>query len=102
MIDHLLFYDFLLIALLWLGVILYEQWARTRASTHLTTHQLATPLPQHSHDPTPFAGLTHKPHCAACEQGPAPAEPVPLPPLPLPSSLGRPRQVDGRVPLACG
>src|SRR5262245_37909595 len=94
MIDHLLFYEFLLIALLWLGVILYEQGARTRAAARPTTRKLAAPLPQHSQNPKPFPGLTHKPYCASCEQVPAPAEPVPLPPLPLPASPGRPRQVD--------
>jgi len=94
MIDHLLFYELLLIALLWLGVILCEQWARTRAAARPTTRQLATSLPKHSQNPKPSPGLTHKPSCATCEQVPAPAEPVPLPPLPLPSALGRPRQVD--------
>jgi hypothetical protein len=94
MVDHLLFYALLLIVLLWLDVILYEQWARTRVATRPTTRKLATPLPKHSRDPKPFPGLTHKPYCAACEQVPEPAEPVPLPLLPLPSSPGRPRQVD--------
>jgi hypothetical protein len=94
MIDKLLFYALLLIGLLWLGVIRYERWARTRALTRPTTRKPATPLPKHAQNPKPFPGLTHKPSCAACEQAPAPAEPVPLPPSPLPSSLGRPRQVD--------
>ena len=94
MVDSLLFYALPLIALLWLGVIRYEQWARSRAWARPTTRKLATPLPQHAQTPKPFPGLTHKPSCAACEQGPAPVEPVPLPPLPLPSSPGRPRQVD--------
>jgi hypothetical protein len=88
MVNYLLFYALPLIALLWLGVILYEQWACTRAPTRPTTRKLATPLPKHSQNPTPFPGLTHKPSCDACEQGPALAEPVPLPPLPLPSALG--------------
>jgi hypothetical protein len=94
MVDQLLFYALLLLVLLWLGVILYEWWARTRVATRPTTRKLATPLPKHSRDPKPFPGLTHKPSCAACEQVPAPAEPIPLPPLPLPSSPGRPRQVN--------
>jgi transposase-like protein len=94
MVDELLFYALLLIVLLWLGVILYEQWVRTPVATRPTTRKLATPLPKHSRDPKPFPGLTHKPYCAACAQVPEPAEPVPLPLLPLPSSPGRPRQVD--------
>jgi hypothetical protein len=94
MVDHFLFYDFLLIAFLWLGAILYERWARTQAATGPTTRKLATPLPKHFRNPKPFPGLTHKPHCAACEQASAPGEPVPLPPPPLSTLQGRPRQVD--------
>jgi IS1 family transposase/transposase-like protein len=94
MVDYSLFYDFLLIALLWRGVILYERWARNRVATGLTTRKLATPLLQHSRDPTPFPGLTHKPHCAACEQRSASAEPLPLPPPLFSAPQGRPRQVD--------
>jgi hypothetical protein len=94
MVDHLRFYELLLIALLWLGLLLYARWARTRTPTRPTSRKLATPLPKHTRDPTPFPGLTHNPACAAGEQVPVPVEPVPLPPLPLPSSPGRPRQVD--------
>jgi transposase-like protein len=94
MVDHLLFYDLLLIVLLWLGVILCEGWARNRAATGPTTRKLATSLHKHPRDPTLFPGLTHKPHCAACEQAPAPAEPLPLPPPLLSTLRGRPRHVD--------
>jgi IS1 family transposase/transposase-like protein len=94
MVDYPLFSDLLLIALLWLGVLLYARWARNRVATGPTTRQLATPLPKHSRDFTPFPGLTHKPHCTACEQGPASAQPLPLPPPLLSPSPGRPRQVD--------
>ena len=94
MVDHLLLQDLLLIALLWLGVNLYARWAGNRAATGPTPRRLATPLPKHSRDPKPFPGLTHKLHCAACEQAPAPAEPLPLPPPRLSTLQGRPRQVD--------
>jgi hypothetical protein len=94
MVDHLLFYDLLLIALLWLGVILYKRRARNRAATGPTTRKLVTPLPKHSRDLTPFPGLTHKPPCATCQQVPAPAEPVSLPPPLLAIPPGRPRRVD--------
>jgi IS1 family transposase/transposase-like protein len=83
-----------LIALLWLGVILYEQGIGNRAATSSTTRKPATPLQLRSRGPKPFPGLVHKPPCAACEQGPAPAQPVPLPPPPLSTVPGRPRQVD--------
>src|SRR5262245_52787601 len=95
MVDHFLFYDLLLIALLWLGVILSERWARNRSAIGPTPREPAAPLPKHSQDPKPFPGFTHKPHCALCEQAPAPASPAPLvPPVLLSSSAGRPRQVD--------
>jgi hypothetical protein len=92
MVDHLLVYDFLLIALLWLGVILYEQWAGIRVATGPTTRKLTTPLAKYSQPPKPFPGLTHKPHCALCEQTPTPGSTAPLVPPPrLPSPAGRPR-----------
>src|SRR5262244_861136 len=92
MVDNLLVYDLLLVALLWLGVVQYKRWARNRAATGPTPRRLATPLPKHSRDSTLFPGLTHKPHCAACEQAPEPAKPAPLPPPLLPTPQGRPRQ----------
>jgi transposase-like protein len=94
MVDNLLFHNLLLIVLLWLGGIRYKRWARNRAATGPTTRKLATPLPKHSRDSKPFPGLTHKPHCAACEQVPAPAKPLPLPPPRLSTPQGRPHHVD--------
>jgi transposase-like protein len=94
MVDNVLFYDLLVGILLWLGVIQYAQWARHRSTTGLTTPKPATPPQPCSRAPKPFPGLTHKPHCAACEQAPAPDELIPLPPPPFLASLGRPRQVD--------
>jgi IS1 family transposase len=95
MVDHLLFYDLLLIVLLWLGGLRYKKWACNRSATCLAPRRPTTPLRQHSQDPQPFPGLTSKPHCALCEQAPAPAPAAPrIPPAPLPFLLGRPRQVD--------
>jgi hypothetical protein len=68
MVDNLLFQDLRLIVLLWLGIILYEGWARSRSAACPTTCTPATPLQKRSRDPKLFAGLTHKPYCAACEQ----------------------------------
>src|SRR5262245_55830967 len=94
MVDNVLFYDLLLGLLLWLGVILYEQWIGNRAATGPTTRKPATSLQPRSRDPKPFPGLVRKPHCAACEHVPTPAQPLPLPPPPLSTLQGRPRQVD--------
>jgi hypothetical protein len=95
MVDNLLSPDLLLIVLLWLGGILYKRWARNRSATGPTPRKPATPPRKHCQDPQPYPGLTHKPHCALCEQAPAPGSAAPrVPPAPLPASLGRPRQVD--------
>ena len=65
MVDDPPFYDLLLVGLLWLGIGLYAGWARRRSTVCPTTRKPATPLPKHSRDHKPFAGLTHKPRCAA-------------------------------------
>jgi IS1 family transposase/transposase-like protein len=95
MVDSLLSLDLLLIVFLWLGGIIYKRWARNRSAIGPTSRQPAAPLREHSQEPQPFPGLTHKPPCARCEQAPAPVSPAPrVPPAPLSSSAGRPRQVD--------
>jgi transposase-like protein/IS1 family transposase len=95
MIDHLLFYGLLLVGLLGLGICLYEGWARSRSPACPIAGKPALPLPKPSRDPQPFAGLTRRPRCAACEQAPEPGSPAPrVPPAVLSSSQGRPRQVD--------
>jgi hypothetical protein len=94
MVDKVPVHDLLLVALLWLGIILYKGWARIRSATCLTTRKPVTPIHKRSRDPKPFPGLTHKPRCAACGQAPEPGFPAPLaPPLLLPSPPGRPCQV---------
>jgi IS1 family transposase/transposase-like protein len=95
MVDTLLVQDFLLVVLLWLVGLLYEAWLRHRSITVPTTRTPAPSLPKPSREPKPFAGLTHKPRCTACEQTPEPGSLTPrVPPPLLPSSQGRPRQVD--------
>jgi IS1 family transposase len=55
----------------------------------------ATPQRKRSQEPQPFAGLTTKPHCAACEQSTALLKPPPpAPPEPMPVPNRRRRQVD--------
>jgi hypothetical protein len=96
MVSDLVFYELLLVGLLWLYVMLSWVWPDDRAAPGLTTPTLAKPPRKRSRDPQPFPGLTRKPHCTACEQAaqdPA-ALPPPLPPPPITSSRGRPHQVD--------
>ena len=65
MVSHLFFYQLALFVLVWLFVML-----------HLTGSQPGVTIPpvpakpkrKRSTEPTPFAGLTQKPHCVWCEQ----------------------------------
>ena len=55
----------------------------------------AQPKRTRSTEPKPFAGLTHKPHCALCEQAAGARAPAPpLRPAPMPPTHRRPRTVD--------
>jgi IS1 family transposase/transposase-like protein len=96
MVSDVFFYELLLLGLLWLYVMLAWVWSSDRAVPGLPPPTSA-PLPrQRSSDPTPFPGLTHQPHCAACEQAAQDpvAPPPPAPPPPITSRRGCPRQVD--------
>src|SRR4029453_6422839 len=91
MVHDLLFPELLLGMLLWLGVYVYLQWQRGSATT-LPPAQRTTRLPR---TPKPFAGLTQKPPCEACEQSRDQLDNAPLSPPPMiASQRGRPRTVD--------
>lgn len=93
MVHDLLFHELLLGILLWLGVQASLQWQRGQATKRPPSQQIKRP-PKASQ---PFAGLTHKPHCAACEQGQAPGDRLPPSPPPLSTpKRGRPRTVAAR------
>ena len=86
------FSQLVLLGLLWLCVLLYYAWpSRCVASQQ----RPITSRRKRSHEPTPFAGLTQKPHCALCEH--EAAHPKTSPPVPPDSMLPtnrRPREVD--------
>ena len=94
MVSHLFYYQLALLALVWLFVMLHV--AESRRGTPIPP--TATPIKPkrtRSHAPQPFAGLTHKPPCALCEQEAAPPQaPPPVPPEPMPPTHRRPRTVD--------
>jgi len=55
----------------------------------------STPRRTRSNEPKPFAGLTHKPPCAACEhEATHPQPPPPVPPDPMPPTKPPPTSVD--------
>ena len=88
MIPHHVYYQLAILGLLWLCVILHYAWPSRYAPS---PPRPAEPVPimckrTRSTEPKPFEGLTHKPHCAACEHDanhptvPPPRRPDPLPP----------------------
>src|SRR6266571_7567748 len=90
-----LFYQLLLVGLVWLCLMLHVVWPYDRATAGPTTPRPAKAPPKRSSDPKPFPGLPRTPPCAACEQV---HEHVPQPPSCPPPRIvptrGRPRQVD--------
>src|SRR5712691_4081515 len=94
MVSHLFFYQLVLVALVWLCVMLHWAWPSDSAAACPTTLEPTPPRPKRHRAPTPFAGLTTKPHCDACEHAtdppPAPAAPPPR----IVPTRGRRRQVD--------
>ena len=95
MIPHLFFYQLTVLGLLWLCVMLHAAWPSRCTTAQGTPAQPIMPRRQRSKEPKPFAGLTHKPHCALCEhEATHPKLPPPVPPEPMPPTHRRPRTVD--------
>src|SRR5215831_255810 len=94
MVSHLFFYQLVLVALVWLCLMLQWAWPSDPAVCP-TPPEPPSLRPKRTREPKPFAGLTTKPHCDACEpttdSGPqAPSAPPPR----LVPPRGRRRQVD--------
>jgi hypothetical protein len=95
MIPHLFFYQLIVLGLLWLFVMRSMAWPSPGVVSQQRPATPMTPSGKPSKDPTPFPGLTRKPHCVACAQWiTQPQLPPPLPPAPMPVPNRRPRQVD--------
>src|SRR6266446_4364927 len=95
MVSHHIFYQLVLLGLLWLCMMLHVIWPSDRPVLAPRPPQPVAPPRKRSKEPKPFAGLLRKPHCAACEQAAQDSEAPPPPaPLPIISRRGRPRQVD--------
>jgi hypothetical protein len=69
MVENLLFHEFLLVVLLWLGVILYGVARRYQTAVDHAHGHPAKRATRRSQIPRPFPGLTTKPPCGACERG---------------------------------
>ena len=95
MVPHLFYYQLALLAIIWLFVMLHLSWPRRNATPTTTPATPITPTPKRSAEPKAFEGLTHKPHCALCEQETRHTAPAsPRRPDPMPPTNRRPRTVD--------
>src|SRR3989454_5389488 len=95
MVSHLFFYQLVLVALVWLCVMLHWVWPSDPAAVGPTAPEPTPPRPKRHRAPTPFAGLTTKPHCDACAHAPAPHPHAPAAPPPrIVMTRGRRRQID--------
>jgi IS1 family transposase len=87
MVSDLFFSHLVLLGLVWLCLMLYWVWPSDWATVPATSSR-------RRREPTPFAGLTHKPHCDACEHASEPRPQAPSAPPRLVMTRGRRRQVD--------
>jgi len=97
MASNLLFYQLLLVTLVCLCFVLHALWPGARPGVRPTLLQPSPPRPTRSREPKPFAGLLHKPLCAACEQAAESGHKAPSTPPPLITyARGRKRTIDSQ------
>jgi hypothetical protein len=96
----LLFHALLLMGILGLYMLLIWVWPRRHATTGHVHRQPAMRTTRRSPDPKPFPGLTHTPHCDACERTAETRHPSPSAPPPRTVfTRGRRRAVDTSSPF---
>ncbi|HEY5870201.1 MAG TPA: hypothetical protein VI542_32305 [Candidatus Tectomicrobia bacterium] len=97
MVSHHFVYQLVLFVLVWLFIMLHLTRPKRTVMAPATTvlPEPHKPKRPRSNEPTPFEGLTYKPHCALCERDTASPKPSPpVPPDPMPRTNRRPREVD--------
>jgi IS1 family transposase len=97
MIPHLVYYQLAIIGCLWLCLMLHYIWPSRRAvSPKPPTEPVPTRFKrQRTNEPQPFAGLTQRPPCAACDH--EAYHPTPAPPRRpdlMPATNRRPCVID--------
>ena len=95
MIPNLVYYQLVILVLLWLCVMLPHLWPSPPGGAPKPPLQPITPKRKRSNEPKAFEGLTHKPHCVLCAQETGETAPAPprRPDL-MPPTTRRPRTVD--------
>lgn len=68
MIPHLVYYQLVILVLMWLCVMLPHLWPTPASGRPKRPADPIKPKRNRSSESKPFAGLTHKPPCALCEQ----------------------------------
>jgi len=95
MIPHHVYYQLVILVLLWLCLMMSHLWPSPTSGAAKPPTPPIKPKRRRSHEPKPFAGLTHKPHCALCEQETDETAPAsPQRPDPMPPTNRRPRMVE--------
>ena len=79
MIPYHIYYQLVIVGLLWLCVMLHSVWPSPDAVSPPPPVQPVPPQLQHkrSNEPKPFVGLSQRPHCAVCEHEHHHPEPQP-------------------------
>src|SRR5215470_17021216 len=95
MIPHHVYSQLVMLVLPWLWLMLPHLWPSPPGVAHTIPTQSIKSKRKRSREPKPFAGLTHKPHCALCAQQTAESAPAPpVWPAPMLPTNRRPREVD--------
>jgi hypothetical protein len=95
MIPNRVYYQLVILVLLWLCVMLPHLWPSPPGGAPKPPSQPITPKRERSNEPKAFEGLTHKPHCVLCAQETGETAPAPpRRPAPMPPTHRRPRTVD--------
>jgi IS1 family transposase len=97
MIPHHVYYQLAIVGLLWLCIMLHYIWpSRDTVLPQLRTELVPLRFKRNrANEPKPFAGLTQRPHCAACaHDANHPQVPPPQRPEPMPPTHRRPCAID--------
>jgi hypothetical protein len=92
---HLVYYQLVILVLLWLCVMLPYLWPSPSGRATKPQTQPIKPKRKRPTEPKAVEGLTQKPHCALCERETGETSPAPpQQPDPMPPTNRRPREVN--------